>query len=131
MSRTHIQSRPRRTCQVSGLTSRTAGFQENMKPVSGICMLTYLRSLLALTRSYQEDKSPAAARDARSLLSVWGTWTSRSLLVGETGSWYMAQAGLKLAKSSYLCLPSAEMTGYATTLNTFGNPDYELCSAQD
>lgn len=37
----------------------------------------------------------------------------------------MAQAGLKLAKSSYLCLPNAEMTGYATTLNTFGNPDYE------
>lgn len=26
----------------------------------------------------------------------------------------MAQAGLKLAKSLYLCLPSAEMTGYAT-----------------
>lgn len=43
-----------------------------MKPVSGVCMLTYLRSLLALTRSYQEDKSPAMARDAWSLLSVTG-----------------------------------------------------------
>lgn len=103
-----------------------------MKPVSGVSMLTYLRSLLALTRSYREDKSPAVARDTRSLLSVTGaSRTSRSPLVDETGSWYMAQAGLKLAKSSYLCLPSAEMTGYATTLNTFGNPDYELCSAQD
>lgn len=43
----------------------------------------------------------------------------------------MAQAGLKPAKSLYLCLPSAEMTAYATMLNTFGNPDYEVCSAQD
>lgn len=30
----------------------------------------------------------------------------------------MAQAGLKLAKPWYLCLPSAERTAYVTVLNT-------------
>lgn len=89
--------------------------------LAGLCTFTSLRSLHSSDRNLTGNRTSSQPwLEIQQLLLC--TPSSPSV---ETGS-HRAQAGLKLQQSSYLCRPSAGMTGMPSCLTTFGNLDSKL-----